>query len=178
MVYPPENKKLMDEIIEKGVVISEYPPETLPLAQNFPARNRIISGVSKGLLVIEAGKKSGTLITANFALDQGRDVYAVPGSIFSLKSRGTNDLLKDGAIVVTSSDDILKQYSGGLQLYKVNTAGLKGQLMDTISKGATRVEEILMEHAGKTSEIMAELAILEMEGLITKMANGEYKLEL
>jgi len=177
IAYPPENKSLMEEIIEKGVLVSEYPPETLPLGQNFPARNRIISGLSKGLLVVEAGKRSGTLITANFALEQGRDVYAVPGSIFSLKSAGTNDLIKDGAIVVTSSDDILKQYSGSLQLYKLNPAGLKGKLLEAIASGTTRLEDIIAENPGKIPEIMSELAMLEMEGLVSRMSNGEYRLE-
>ena len=107
MVYPKENQYLYDKIIkENGAIISEYPLGTKPEKMNFPARNRIISGMSKGILVIEAKKKSGTLITEDFALEQGRDVYVVPGNIDEINSVGTNDLIKQGAQMVTSYRDI------------------------------------------------------------------------
>ena len=107
MVYPKENQYLYDKIIEEnGAIISEYPIGTKPEKMNFPARNRIISGMSKGILVIEAKKKSGTLITVDFALEQGRDVYVVPGNIDEMNSVGTNDLIKQGAQIVTSHRDI------------------------------------------------------------------------
>ena len=107
IVYPKENKYLFDKIIETGgAIISEYPLGIKPDKMNFPARNRIVSGISKGIIVIEAKEKSGTLITVDFALDQGRDVYVVPGNINSINSVGTNDLIKQGARLVTHYKDI------------------------------------------------------------------------
>ena len=111
IVYPKENEKVINKIIELGgCIISEYPLGTKPEKMNFPARNRIISGISKGILVIEAKKKSGTLITVDFALEQGKDVFVVPGNIDSINSIGTNDLIKQGAKVVTCYQDILEEY--------------------------------------------------------------------
>ncbi|MBE6008331.1 MAG: DNA-protecting protein DprA [Lachnospiraceae bacterium] len=105
--YPPENQKLMAKIEENGCLISEYPPGTQPYPGNFPPRNRIIAGLSMGLLVVEASKRSGTLITVNHALDYGRDVFAVPANITSDLSAGTNELIKDGCPPVTCVEDIL-----------------------------------------------------------------------
>ena len=108
-IYPPENRKLYGEIVKNGAVVSEYPPDTLPLKTNFPKRNRIISGMSKGVIVIEAPERSGALITANFALEQGREVFAMPGNISSAKSSGTNRLIKEGAKLVEDVRDILEE---------------------------------------------------------------------
>ncbi len=107
VVYPPENKGLMDKIKGKGMLISECPPGTKPVRSYFPARNRIISGLSDCVAIIEASKKSGTMITAGYAGDQGRDLFAVPGSIFSPGSQGTNQLIQDGACVLTNVEDML-----------------------------------------------------------------------
>lgn len=107
MIYPKENIELANEIIRNGgAIISEYPCGTKPDKMNFPARNRIISGISQGVIVIEAKEKSGTLITVDFALEQGRDVFVVPGNINSMNSVGTNDLIKQGAKMVTSYEEI------------------------------------------------------------------------
>ena len=107
MIYPKENIELANEIIRSGgAIISEYPCGTKPDKMNFPARNRIISGLSKGIIVIEAKEKSGTLITVDFALEQGRDVFVVPGNINSINSVGTNDLIRQGAKMVTSYEDV------------------------------------------------------------------------
>ena len=107
-IYPIENKKLAQSIIEKdGLLITEYPLGTKPEKQNFPARNRIISGLSDAVLVVEARKNSGTNITVNFALEQGKDVYVVPGNIYSKTSDGTNFLITEGAIPVLSYQDLL-----------------------------------------------------------------------
>lgn len=108
-IYPKENNILVRKIINKGgVILSEYNLWTKPEKKNFPQRNRIISGLSDGILVIEAREKSGSLITVDFALEQGKNVYAIPGNITSLNSVGTNQIIKEGAKVVTNVNDILE----------------------------------------------------------------------
>ena len=109
VIYPRENKKLFLEIAEAGAVVSEFPYETIPDRQNFPMRNRIISGLSLGIVVVEAAKYSGSLITANFALEQGREVFAVPGKVSSATSKGTNNLIKRGAKLAEDADDIIEE---------------------------------------------------------------------
>lgn len=108
VIYPKENLKLYNEILKSGLIISEYPVGEKPFPSNFPARNRIVSGLSEGVIVVEAAPKSGTLITVDFALEQGKNIYAVPGNIDSYLSFGTNELIKSGAIPYTCSDDILE----------------------------------------------------------------------
>lgn len=108
VIYPRENRKLYDSICEKGCVISEFMPGTRPFSYNFPVRNRIISGLSSLVIVIEAGEKSGSLITAGLALDQGRDVMSVPGSIFKNQSKGTNKLIREGSYVFTEIKDVFE----------------------------------------------------------------------
>lgn len=108
VVYPPENSKLYDVIAKRGLILSEYPLQSRPLKFHFPYRNRIIAGLSHGVCVIEAKEKSGSLITANLALSENREVYAVPGSIFSIHSKGTNSLIEAGACLVSSGDTITK----------------------------------------------------------------------
>lgn len=110
-IYPEENKELAKEIIKNGgAIISEYVIGTKPQKMNFPARNRIISGMSNGVVVIEAKKKSGTMITVDFALEQGKEVFAVPGNILSPNSEGTNELIKQGAKLITNIEDILEEF--------------------------------------------------------------------
>ena len=126
--YPPENERLRAEIIASGCIISEYPPGTRPFPAFFPARNRIISGLSKGIVVTEATKKSGTLITVNQAIDQGREVFAVPGNISSKLSQGTNNLISDGACPVSDYKDIL---------YALNIT-TKDKILDKSEKSQTK----------------------------------------
>lgn len=129
-VYPPEHFHLMEEIGKKGLIITEYRPFTPPYGENFPVRNRIISGLSQGTLVVEADYKSGALITARTALLQGRDIFALPGKVGEQNSIGTNNLIRDGAIMVTHAADILEEYESlypdkidlrNILVYKKNT---------------------------------------------------------
>ena len=116
-IYPAENLSLAREILQKGgAIISEYPLGTKPEQQNFPERNRIVSGMSKGIIVVEAKEKSGTLITVDFALEQGRDVFVVPGNINSPNSVGTNELIKQGAKLITNYQDVIEEYEGDLKV--------------------------------------------------------------
>ena len=110
VIYPKENIELARQILRKGgCIISEYPPDDTPNKSNFPERNRIISGLSKGVVIVEASEKSGALITADFALEQGREVFAVPGNIYSTTSVGTNKLIQQGAKLVMAVEDILSE---------------------------------------------------------------------
>jgi DNA processing protein len=115
VIYPPEHAALTQAIADRGAVISEQPPGSVPTARDFPRRNRIISGMSRGVVVVEAASRSGTLITARFALEQGREVFAVPGSPLDPRCQGANKLIRDGAILVQSADDILEALAGQLR---------------------------------------------------------------
>ena len=131
-IYPPENKELYAKIAAKGAVVTEFEDDIAPLAQNFPIRNRIISGLSLGLIVVEAARNSGALITADFALEQGREVFAVPGKISSATSSGTNELIKDGARLIQTADDVLE----ALKFHEVQPvkADIKERMDGKISK--------------------------------------------
>jgi DNA processing protein len=113
--YPPENRKLRNEIVQQGAIVSEFPVLMRPERNNFPARNRVLSGLSLGTVVVEAAEKSGALITAEFALEQGREVFAVPGNITSPKSKGANDLIKAGAKLVDSPESVIEELLPALQ---------------------------------------------------------------
>ena len=122
--YPASNRALMDKIIEKGCIISEYCLNTPPLKYHFPARNRIVSGLSDGVVVIEAPERSGALITVEFALDQGKDVYALPGNINNIQSRGTNKLIRDGARILLGVDDIIESLNYKYSMDRIDTKQL------------------------------------------------------
>lgn len=156
-IYPPENKHLAEEIAELGAVISEYPLDLEASRGTFPARNRIISGLSLGVLVTEAGEDSGSLITANQALEQGRHVFSVPGPVNSRQSVGTNSLLKIGATLVTSAQDILDE---------LNMEGVVATEMVEI-KGANKVEEVLL------STLTSQPTHIDDLSKATKMPPGE-----
>jgi DNA processing protein len=125
-IYPPQNKKLYEEIAASGAVVTEYEDQTAPLPYNFPRRNRIISGLSLAVIVVEAARNSGALITANFAAEQGRTVFAMPGKISSHTSAGTNDLIKDGAVLVQSAEDVIEELS--IKTIALGTDRLEGKI--------------------------------------------------
>lgn len=175
-IYPTSNRKLFDMICENGCVVTEYTYSTLPLAYNFPERNRIISGLSKCTLIVEAGKKSGSLITAGLAAEQGRQVLAVPGNILSPVSIGTNSLIKDGAKPVTELEDIVEEY-GDLSIKDNNEdMQLDSQeklLYDLIHPNGADIATITNNIHLKIEDILYILSKLECKGLI-KHPYGQY----
>ena len=181
IVYPRENKKIMDQIVEAGAVVSEFPPGSPPNAWHFPARNRIISGLSLGTVVVEAGEKSGALITAGFALEQGRDVMAVPGNIVNTLSRGPHSLIKQGARLVEGAGDILDEL-GLDKLFPLPTPtekpGLKmsqeeEHLYNTLSLEPISLESIIEKSGLPAQKAMAAMMYLELKGL-TKQLPGKF----
>jgi len=182
-IYPPENSKLAQSILNNnGLIISEYPSGYPGLRVNFALRDRIISGLSKGVLVIEAPEKSGALITASCATDQNRDVFAVPGSVFSSNSIGSNSLIKKGAKLVTSAQDILDEYDSNLKLFEEEKSALSTK--DPVQKiilaildnnGTVFIDDIVRESKKETSKVIAALSVLEIKGLIKNTGNGKYR---
>jgi DNA processing protein len=167
IIYPTENAGLADNLMENGALISEYPLGCRPRPENFPRRNRIISGLCLGVLVIEAGQGSGALITSNLALEQNREVFAIPGSILSLASKGTNHLIQEGAKLVTDCDDILEE---------LNLTTVARQLeMKTVLPAAGSDESLLLSKLGAESSHIDQicrssgLPIATVSGLLTMM---------
>lgn len=173
-IYPAENKKLMCEIAERGCVISEYLPDVKPFSSNFPERNRIISGLSKNTLVVEAGIKSGALITAEFALEQGRDVFAVPGNIFSPYSNGTNKLIKDGAKIITDIEDIFEEYEIKNKItINFELDDFESLVLDNFKTNGITIEQLCNILNIDASTLLSTLCKLECKGIIKK-AYGNY----
>lgn len=174
-IYPVENDKLAERIIADGAVISEFPMETPPVSYNFPRRNRIISGLSKGVLVVEAALKSGALITSDYALEQGREVYAVPGQVGESASQGTNRLIQQGAKLVMSVEDMLEDLAPGLQEFRPQK---KLQSQDMASDAALSSDENTVCSSLKDDPIhIDELA--DKTGLsVTRAALVLFQLEL
>ncbi len=186
VVYPQENKKLFERIIESGLVYSEFPLGTLPERQNFPIRNRIISGLSLGVVIVEATQRSGSLITARLALDQGREVFAVPGSVESFKSSGTHSLIKQGAKLVEHAQDILEELHWE-ETSQQSASGLIGrieekapslsprekQIWDLLSDGSQHVDQIVRQTGIGISPLLSLLLEMELKGLI-KQQPGKY----
>lgn len=182
-IYPKEHVKLFDEISERGCVISEFPPKTPPYKHNFPARNRIISGLSKGLLVVEASEKSGAMITVNFSIEQGRNVFAIPGNINSDMSYGCNFLIKQGAACVTSFTDILDEYNIVCESEDMLNAWVKGlegaesAVVESIIKGNHTADDICIETQRNMGNVLSALTMLEIKGIVTKGFDGTFCLK-
>lgn len=182
VVYPPENKKLYEEIIEKGAVISEFPPQFPALPGNFPSRNRIISGLSLGVLVTEATEDSGSLITASCAADQGREVFAVPGPITSPQTKGTSELIKKGAKLVSSVQDVLDELDIKTRLKKEEgkrvLPGSKEEeaILVILESEVMHFDEIVRQSRMETAIVGSLLTLMEIKGLIKNFGNGEYGL--
>ena len=182
-VYPGRHKKLAEEIVKIGAVVSEFPSGTPPAPANFPRRNRIISGLSKGVLVIEAALRSGSLITARYALEQGREVFAIPGSPRNMKAEGCNSLLKQGACLVTAVDDITVEIgfktTKSSPLRQPESAGIScdidGETRLVLSKIDAEPVSVdrVVERCGLTAEkVSSILMVLELHGLVQSTAGG------
>ncbi len=182
VIYPPEHKALAQAIAENGALVSEYPLGTPPEATNFPPRNRIISGLAKGVLVVEAGESSGALITAEFALEQDREVFAVPGSIFYKTCRGTNRLIQQGAKLVLSVEDILEELNISAVKAKeevraaVPTTDTESLILSHLSSEPTHIDEIKRATGLSISEVSSTLAIMEIKGLVRQVGGMHYVL--
>ena len=176
--YPPENRKLKERILEQGALISEFPMSTRPDRNNFPGRNRVISGMSYGALVVEAGEKSGALITAHFALEQGREVYAVPGQIFSPKSLGTHRLIQKGAKLADSVEAVLEEFSPEIldQLQARSPAAKESfdltqgekHLLSLLMHGQKHVDELIEISQLPAAEVLATLVRLQLKDMVTQ----------
>ncbi|MBN2427340.1 MAG: DNA-processing protein DprA [Deltaproteobacteria bacterium] len=182
-VYPYENRHLFAQIAEQGNIISEYPPGARPLAHHFPVRNRIISGLSRGVLIVEASEKSGSLITAELALEQGREVFAVPGSVLSSNSRGVNQLLRQGAHLVTEPRDILEVLwpakAGNPVLKSVrqeppNLSPQEAEILALIDEQPSCLDDIVRKSGLTPSEVSARLLHLELAGLISRLPGMQF----
>ncbi len=180
-IFPPENRGLARRIAESGgAVISEYAPETPAVKEHFPARNRIVAGLSRGVLIVEAREKSGALITARLALEQNRDVFAIPGSIFSSTSWGPHKLIQEGAKLVTSAEDILEELGMEYNYNKVS-AQTDGTLEEREKILLRLLEEplsidVIKEKTGwETSAIVASLSMLELKERIRGLGGDTYQ---
>ena len=189
-IYPAENRPLAAQIAKSGAVVSEFSMDTKPLAQNFPRRNRLISGLSLGVLVTEAAKNSGALITVDFALEQGREVFALPGRIDSCGSMGTNELLKQGAKLVTSSEDILEELNLALSVLgkdepcgvrrgenmEVNNLSVKEEdmLYNCISRKAVAIDDLVEKTSLTSSQVSTLVLKLQFKKLIKELPGKQF----
>ncbi len=183
LVYPPEHRKLAQQIVEHGALVSDYAPGTPPEAGNFPPRNRIISGLSLGVLVVEAGETSGALITADFAAEQGRDVFAVPGNVFARSSAGTNKLLRDGAGMALCPRDIMEELNMTMVAQHLEArAAVPPQddaekaLLMLISSEPAHIDQIGRQSGLPIEQVSSTLALMELKGMVRQVGGMNYVL--
>lgn len=177
--YPRSNADLLENIAENGAVISEYPPGIKPFKSQFPERNRIVSGLSDGVVVVEATKKSGALITAHLALNEGRTVFCVPGSIKSPYSKGTHSLLRDGAVLTESADDVILELNTGIRStekeerrFDINEN--EKEILSLVEWEPKSIDEIALSSKADISIVTSLLAQLEVKGAVKQVEGERY----
>lgn len=179
-VYPAQNRELGNAIIANGALVSEYPLGTRPEANNFPPRNRIISGLSRGVVIVEASQRSGALITTNFAADQGREVFAVPGSILNPGSAGCNDLIRQGATPFLSVNDVLDQlnfatFTTQTQVRQTTPSDpLEAQIIALLARESQHIDELVRRMALPVGQVGSLLTLLELKGLVRHVGGMTY----
>ncbi|GAB4460114.1 MAG: DNA-processing protein DprA [Anaerolineales bacterium] len=179
-IYPPEHRALAEQIMEHGALLSDYAPGTPPDASNFPPRNRIISGLSLAVVVVEAGETSGALITAEFAAEQGREVFAVPGSILAPQSKGTNKLIQNGALPLLSVNDLMQALDltrmGEQKAARKIMPGdpTEAQLLSVIGSEPLHVDEIRNQAGLPIEKVSAALALMELKGMVRQVGGMQY----
>jgi len=179
-IYPPEHRQLAEKMIEQGAIISDYAPGTPPDASNFPPRNRIISGLSLAVVVIEAGETSGALITAEFAAEQGREVFAVPGSILAPQSKGTNKLIQEGALPLLSVNDLMQalnltrmgEHKAARKIIPADET--EARLMNVLSAEPLHVDAIRNQTELPIEKVSATLALMELKGMVRQVGRMNY----
>jgi len=177
VVYPAENKQLYDDLSEKGLILTEYYFGESALPYHFPERNRLISALSQGILVTEAGLKSGTMITVNYALDQGKDVFLVPGNIFSAASKGTNEMLHNPqCMIACSAEDILSYYKKDVEKQEETIQLTTEEVLvyDALKDDDKHFEELIAVTGLSMGELMATLTKLEILGVIKRLPGNYY----
>jgi DNA processing protein len=181
LVYPPEHKRLAEQIVERGALVSDYPIGTQPRSEFFPRRNRILSGMSLGVLVVEGDIKSGALITARQALEQNREVFAVPGSIYSPNSRGTNKLIQDGEAKLTLDvQDILAELNLSMAAQQIEMTELipadetEAVLLRYLGAEPTHIDEVRRESGLPIATVTSTLAMLELKGMVRQVGRMNY----
>lgn len=181
-IYPPQHRALAEHITEQGALISEYAPTSAPLGGNFPARNRLISGLSLGTLVVEAGERSGALITVQFALEQGRDVFAVPGSILSRASDGPNQLIVEGATPVRTVDSILAHLNLSQAVAQQEIAVIvpdtpaEAVLLSLLGSDPAHIDVLGRSSGLGAAEVAATLGLMELKGMVRQVGSMHYVL--
>ena len=179
-IYPPEHRNLAQSIEKSGAVISDYAPDTPPEGSNFPPRNRIISGLSMATIIIEAGQTSGALITANFALEQGREIFALPGNIYAPQSKGPNKLIQKGAHPLLQPRDILEvldltritQHKSAQQTLPTDATEI--QLLSSLSHEPSHIDEIRAKTGLAVEKVSSTLVMMELKGMVRHVGNMNY----
>jgi DNA processing protein len=179
-IYPPEHRQLAERMMDSGAIVSDYAPGTPPDASNFPPRNRIISGLSLAVVVIEAGETSGALITAEFAAEQGREIFAVPGSILAPQSKGTNKLIQNGALPLLSANDLMQaldltrmgEHKAARKIIPADET--EARVMNVLGIEPLHVDEIRNQTELPIEKVSATLALMELKGMVRQVGGMNY----